>query len=144
MTEIDRAEKPARRNTWQKEAVRGALKASDGFMSAQALHAAISADGRKIGLATVYRALAALAESGDVDSLQSDDGQSLYRLCEMQAHHHHLICRECGRAVEITAEPVEEWAARVAEQHGFAEPRHIVDIFGVCAACTAGRGRPAA
>lgn len=128
---------PARRNTWQKEAVRGALVASDGFLSAQALHARIEAGGRPIGLATVYRTLAALTDAGEIDSLQSVDGEALYRRCRMDAHHHHLICRRCGRAVEITAQPVEEWAVRVAGEHGFADPRHVVDIFGVCSECSA-------
>lgn len=138
MTEHDAAA-PVRRNTWQKEAVRGALRDAGGFVSAQALHARIAADGRKIGLATVYRALAALAETGEVDSLPDDDGQLLYRRCRMDEHHHHLICRVCGRAEEITAEPVEEWAARVAAEHGYAEPRHVVDIFGLCPRCGAAR-----
>ena len=51
----------AQRNTWQREAVRTALAKSEGFVSAQSLHAALRETDSPIGLATVYRALADLA-----------------------------------------------------------------------------------
>ncbi len=125
-----------KRNTWQREAVRGALDANDGFVSAQALHSALHATGSPIGLATVYRALADLAITGDADSLQSPEGESLYRACSTDEHHHHLICRNCGLTVEIEADAVERWAKDVAAQNGFTQAAHVVDVFGLCAACT--------
>ncbi|WP_105034722.1 Fur family transcriptional regulator [Cryobacterium aureum] len=126
-----------KRNTWQREAVRGALDANDGFISAQALHSALHATGSPIGLATVYRALADLAVEGDADSLQSPEGESLYRACSTNLHHHHLICRNCGLTVEIEADAVERWAKDVAGQNGFTQAAHVVDVFGLCATCTA-------
>ncbi|MGI6878862.1 Fur family transcriptional regulator [Microbacterium sp. gxy059] len=126
----------AQRNTWQRERVREALSESEGFVSAQDLHAVIR-DDTGIGLATVYRALAGLAKSGEADSLQSPDGENLYRACENEGHHHHLICRRCGFAVEIEGNAVETWARDVAAQNGFQEAEHVVDIFGVCADCAA-------
>lgn len=125
-----------RRNTWQRETVREALRGADGFVSAQALHAALAARGDHVGLATVYRALNDLAGSGEADALQSTSGESLYRACR-PGHHHHLICRSCGRAEEIQAEEVEIWARRVAAEHGYREPQHMVDVFGLCADCAA-------
>ncbi len=123
-----------KRNTWQREAVREALGTSEGFVSAQSLHSALREGGTSIGLATVYRALADLATEGDADSLQAE-GESLYRLCTPGSHHHHLICRNCGLTVEIEADAVEDWARTVATQHGFSEPHHVVDVFGLCQAC---------
>lgn len=131
-----------KRNTWQRQAVREALDSRDGFVSAQDLHASLRSDGSPIGLATVYRALADLAVDGDADSLHSTEGESLYRACSSPGHHHHLICRSCGRTVEIEADDVEQWAASVAEQHGFTQPRHVVDIFGLCARCAPVADRP--
>ena len=129
----------AKRNTWQRDRVRDALDESRGFVSAQSLHALLRDEGTGIGLATVYRALADLAAEGDADSLQSPEGESLYRACQSPGHHHHLICRSCGLTVEIEASDVEEWAHRMAAQNGFTEAAHVVDIFGLCAACTAAR-----
>lgn len=124
----------AKRNTWQREAVRAALADTTGFVSAQALHARLSATGRNMGLATVYRALADLAELNEADSLHAPTGEVLYRACT-RAHHHHLICRQCGTTVEVSAEPVEQWAHAVAAEHGFDQPAHTVDVFGRCADC---------
>ena len=133
-----------KRNTWQRQAVRSALGESAGFVSAQELHATLRDAGSPIGLATVYRALADLAGEGDADSLQSVEGESLYRACASPRHHHHLICRSCGTTVEIEADDVEEWATATAARHGFTEPRHVIDVFGLCPACTAAGARVAA
>ena len=124
-----------KRNTWQREAVREALGDSEGFVSAQSLHASLKDGGSTVGLATVYRALADLATEGEADSLQQD-GESLYRACTPGTHHHHLICRSCGTTVEIAADEVEAWAQTVAAQHGFTQPRHVVDVFGYCPECS--------
>jgi Fur family ferric uptake transcriptional regulator len=123
-----------RRNTWQKDAVRHALSEATGFVSAQQLHLVLRNHGSTIGLATVYRALADLATVSEADSLQSQDGEMLYRACGTE-HHHHLICRSCGLTVEIEANRVEKWADEVAKEHGFANPSHTIDIFGTCTAC---------
>lgn len=123
-----------KRRTWQRAAVQEALSSREAFVSAQSLHLALKAGGSPIGLATVYRALADLAEEGEADSLQSD-GESLYRACTSPGHHHHLICRSCGRTVEIEADDIEQWAAAVATRYGFRDPQHVVDVFGTCGAC---------
>lgn len=123
-----------RRNTWQREAVRARLAEAQGFVSAQQLFSVLRDEGSKIGLATVYRNLAQLTEAGEADSLQSLDGENLFRSCST-GHHHHLICRRCGDTREIEARIVEEWASRVGAEHGFTEIEHVVDLFGVCERC---------
>jgi len=123
-----------KRNTWQKKAVKHALSEAVGFVSAQQLHLVLKNHGSSIGLATVYRALNELVSSKEADSLQSGDGEYLYRVCG-QGHHHHLICRICGETVEIEAEKVESWADQVASSHGFSDPSHTIDIFGTCLSC---------
>ena len=125
------------RNTWQRDRVREALGDASGFVSAQSLHATLREENTGIGLATVYRALAGLAAQGEADSLQSPEGESLYRACTSPGHHHHLICRSCGLTVEIEATDVEQWAKRTAEGHGFRDAEHVVDIFGLCGSCAA-------
>jgi Fur family ferric uptake transcriptional regulator len=123
-----------KRNTWQKSAVKHALSEAIGFVSAQQLHMVLKNHGSSIGLATVYRALNDLVGSGEADSLQSSEGEILYRACG-EGHHHHLICRSCGKTVEIEANKVESWADQVAKSHGFASPSHTIDIFGTCGPC---------
>ncbi|MFC9085423.1 Fur family transcriptional regulator [Nocardiopsis dassonvillei] len=120
----------------RREAVRQALTGSDGFRSAQDLYADLRADGSKIGLTTVYRALQALSDSGEVDVLRTDEGEAVYRACGTESHHHHIVCRVCATAVEIEGPTVEKWAAEMGAQHGFTSVTHTVEVFGTCANCS--------
>lgn len=125
------------RSTRQKRALAAVLEASDTFRSAQELHSELRARGENVGLTTVYNQLRSLADTGEVDVLRSDDGESLYRRCATDDHHHHLVCRRCGRTVELEGPEVERWAAKVAERHGFVQVSHTVEVFGTCADCVA-------
>lgn len=122
------------RSTRQFEAVREALAGSEEFRSAQDIHAALRAAGDRVGLATVYRALQSLVDAGEADVLRAPGGESVYRDCS-RTHHHHLLCRSCGRAVEVQGPTVERWADRVATEHGFSDVSHTLELFGICPAC---------
>ena len=126
------------RMTRQRSAVADALAHVDDFRSAQQLHELIRVRGDEIGLATVYRTLQALAEGGEVDVLRTADGESVYRRCESREHHHHLVCRRCGTAIEIDGPGVEAWAAKVGAAHGFTDIEHTMELFGTCAKCRQG------
>ena len=106
------------------------------FRSAQSIYADLRAAGNAIGLATVYRALQAMVEDGEVDVLRTaDDGESVYRRCST-GHHHHLVCRTCGTATEIDGGAAERWTQAIAAEHGFTAASHVLEVFGTCAACT--------
>ncbi|MFV2102613.1 Fur family transcriptional regulator [Micromonospora sp. LOL_024] len=122
------------RNTRQRSAVSALLAEVEGFHSAQDLHAMLRDRGERVGLTTVYRTLQGLAEAGEIDVMRPPGGEHLYRRCS-QGHHHHLVCRACGRAVEVAGPTVETWADRVAAQHGFTDVSHTLEIFGTCPAC---------
>ena len=128
------------RVTRQRAAVAQALAGSTDFRSAQQLHEALRAAGEGIGLATVYRTLQALADGGEVDVLRTAEGESVYRRCARREHHHHLVCRRCGRTVEIDGPGVEEWAARVGAAQGYTDMEHTVELFGTCGACVRSGG----
>jgi len=122
------------RSTRQRAAVSALLAETDEFRSAQDLHDLLRRRGDSVGLTTVYRTLQALAEAGEVDVLRTDDGEAVYRRCST-GHHHHLVCRGCGRTVEVAGPTVERWADQVAAEHGFTEVSHTLEIFGTCANC---------
>jgi Fur family ferric uptake transcriptional regulator len=124
-----------RRNTWQKTAVLEQLSNTAEFVSAQELHQKISQSGKKLGLTTVYRALTEMVEQGTADSLSISDGEMRYRICTPE-HHHHLICRVCGKTVEFDLPGFEELALEVAKANGFTELSHEIELFGVCARCS--------
>lgn len=122
------------RNTRQRTAVNAVFDELEGFHSAQEVHARMRAAGDSIGLSTVYRAVQALVEDGELDSIRTDAGEAIYRRCSTR-HHHHLVCRVCGRTEEVEGPTVERWADRVAGEHGFVDVTHTLEIFGACAAC---------
>jgi Fur family ferric uptake transcriptional regulator len=126
---------PGRRSTKQRAAVAGLLEQLDDFRSAQDLHEELRTRGEGIGLTTVYRTLQSLADAGEIDVLRIDSGEAVYRRCSRN-HHHHLVCRSCGRTVEVEGPAVEKWAERVAAENGFSEVSHTVEVFGTCAECT--------
>lgn len=118
--------------------IRDALANQSSFLSAQDLYSVIRAAGSRIGLSTVYRHLQTFADEGVVDVIRLAEGETLYRYCgdaSPKAHHHHLICRSCGRAEEVEGLAVERWANRVANEHGFVEVDHTVEVFGLCRQC---------
>lgn len=111
------------------------MRSRQGFASAQDVHAQLRAEGDPIGLATVYRTLQALWLDGEIDMLRTDAGEAVYRRCDMDKHHHHLVCRRCGRTVEIEGPGVGPWAEHVSAEHGFTQVSHQLELFGVCPAC---------
>ena len=126
------------RMTRQKRAVASLLAETDEFSSAQDLHARLRDQGERVGLATVYSQLRSLAAVGQVDSLRSESGEILYRRCGLTSHHHHLVCRRCGQAVEIDAPDVEEWARRLGRRYRFRDLDHVLEITGICDRCADG------
>ncbi|MEU0502589.1 Fur family transcriptional regulator [Nocardia sp. NPDC005998] len=122
------------RSTRQRSAIAALLRDIEEFRSAQELHDELRRRGEGIGLTTVYRTLQSLADAGLVDVLRTDTGESVYRQCST-GHHHHLVCRHCGRTVEVEGPTVEAWAETIADEYGFTEVSHTMEIFGTCCEC---------
>jgi Fur family ferric uptake transcriptional regulator len=123
------------RNTAQRREVIGVLGRVQGFVSAQDLHELIIKDGGQISLATVYTQLRKLVDSKGVDIVMTDRGESLYRRCVVDVHHHHLACRNCGATVEVDAPQLEKWASEIANKNGFKDLRHVIELNGICQKC---------
>jgi Fur family ferric uptake transcriptional regulator len=129
------------RATKQGAAVRDALRAAGGFRSAQDVYAVLRAEGEAVGLSTVYRHLQAFVDDGVVDVIHTPEGEATYRYCgdPGPGHHHHLVCRECGRTEELEGRAIERWAGDVAKEHGYTAVDHTVELFGLCPGCSAAR-----
>lgn len=135
VTKAERA-KPSsgQRRTRQRAAVEEILSDRHDFRTAQQIHDDLRHHGERIGLTTVYRTLQLMSDSGDLDAIRTNEGETAYRRCST-GHHHHLVCRSCGRTVEVSGQAVERWANAVAEQYGFREISHDLEIFGTCDSC---------
>jgi len=130
----DTGSSPSARTSPKRSVVLDVVSESDVFRSAQEIHHVLRGRGERVGLSTVYRNLQALAAAEQVDTLRNEDGEVLYRRCG-DTHHHHLVCRSCGRVEEIRGPAVERWAAKAADEHGYSDVAHTLEIFGVCPRC---------
>jgi Fur family transcriptional regulator, ferric uptake regulator len=119
------------RPTKQRVAVLRSLAAEPNDATAQEIHARLRS---KVGLATVYRTLSLLGEQGVVDALAHRPGEVCYRLCG-DAHHHHLVCRDCHRVVELEDCELDPWLLRLGREHGFTVEAHSLEVTGTCADC---------
>jgi Fe2+ or Zn2+ uptake regulation protein len=89
-----------------------------------------------IDLSSVYRTLKLFAELGLVIVAEAPNGETVYEIPKPQKHHH-LICRVCGKELEIGHNAIEGAVAAVRQQYGFVvEDDHLV-FHGVCAECHA-------
>ena len=125
------------RNTAQRQAIAQRLEELSSFVSAQQLHDDLAKSGSRIGLATVYRTLQVLWE---VDVLRTDS-ELLYRSCDSTEHHHHLVCRICGRTVEVAGPQIEAWARQIAAEADFVDVEHTLELMGTCSTCAGGEKR---
>ena len=92
---------------------------------------------------SVYRNLADLEQAGVVHRVTTDEEHGRYELAEdLIGHHHHLICSNCGRVVDVTIGPglestIDRSLDRLAARSGFAPVRHRLDLIGTCGDCAA-------
>lgn len=120
-----------------RRAVLRALAEVPGFVSAQGLHARLRRSGVTVALGTVYRALHALADGGDIDTTRTATGERLFQYCAQPGCTYFLVCDRCGIRIPLDAGQVEEWAATVAARHGFTDLNLVVEITGMCPGCRA-------
>ena len=130
-----RTELPARaRLTPQRRAVLNAIERSTGAFTATEIHELARTEHPRLGLATTYRTLELLRESGSLHALRGA-GTPAYVRCHPE-HHHHLVCLSCGSVeeTELCAAPP---AAELERRYGFSPQTHEVEIYGTCSGCAA-------
>jgi Fur family ferric uptake transcriptional regulator len=105
--------------------------------SAQELHDELRAGGRAVGLASVYRALDTLADLRLVKRIDAGDGIARYeRLHPDGDHHHHLVCRDCGKVEAFSDQRLERAIDRAAGSSGYTVDEHEIVLTGACSSCS--------
>lgn len=122
------------RLTPQRRAVLAAIEKTKGAFTAAEIHERARKQHPRLGLATTYRTLELLRESGSLHTLRGA-GTPAYVRCHPE-HHHHLVCLSCGSVeeTELCAAPP---AAELERRYGFSPQAHEVEIYGTCSACAA-------
>jgi Fur family transcriptional regulator, ferric uptake regulator len=121
--------------TRQRDLVAQAVLLSDEHLSVEAIQRHLQGRGERVGLATIYRTLEVLVESGLVRAHDFGEGFKRYEPKAQQAGHEHLICIRCGRVAEFQNERLERMLPIIADEHAFQHQQHRVEIHGVCPDC---------
>ena len=121
-------------STRPREQITGLLQRERRYLSAAEIHALLKKAHSKVSLSTVYRTLDLLAAKGEASSRVDEHGEATYVLCA-PTHHHHAICRQCGKVEEVACEAMERFADELRGHHGFELDDHAMEFFGRCAAC---------
>ena len=121
--------------TRQRDLVAQVVFLSEDHLSVDGIRRELRRHGERVGLATVYRTLDLLVESGLVRAHEFGEGFKRYEPAGAQGDHVHLICERCGRVAEFTNERLERMLPALSDEHGFQHRRHRVEIYGVCRTC---------
>jgi Fur family ferric uptake transcriptional regulator len=125
------------RLTAERKAVAQLIASRDGAFDA----ADLLADSRRRNLgvarATIFRTLDVLTGIGAVERLDLPSGEHSYVRCDTRAHHHHLVCTRCQRAVDLEQIGMMPIIADIERQTGYRVDRHRVELFGLCPSCRA-------
>lgn len=121
--------------TPQRAVIVNAFLNQEGHFSAEDLFSIVRKSDAAIGLATVYRTLKLLTESGLADAFDPGSGVLLYEHSYGHRHHDHLICTRCNRKVEIVDGEIERRQEEVARENGFELNSHRMLLYGLCPEC---------
>ena len=112
------------------------LAAEGGCIEAEQVDGRLRELGRKVGTASVYRALALLTELGLLHKVALPDSPVRFELVLAGGeHHHHIVCEQCGRTVAFTDQALEEAVHSISDRTSFRVAAHDVTLHGTCDAC---------
>jgi Fur family transcriptional regulator, ferric uptake regulator len=105
-------------------------------LSAQEIEDQLRAGDRKVGRASVYRALELLVDHGLLVRLEVGHGMARYEPVDPTGeHHHHLVCDRCGKLVAFDDAELERAIERVGDRLGVEVADHDVILRGACQVC---------
>jgi Fur family transcriptional regulator, ferric uptake regulator len=122
------------KRTSQRALIWGTLLESKGHPSVEEIRDQLLKEGQRIGLATIYRTLKILLQSGYIRQLKVE-GLTRYEPVIKQPNHLHFICNACRSTVEFPSRKIENLIRQVTAKHGFDERYSRYAIFGLCKAC---------
>ena len=126
------------RNTRQRRAILDAIRASGGHPTAAEVFACVRAQGGypRLSLATVYRALEALVEQGDILEMRVG---GVGRYDGGVTPHHHVVCRTCGDVTDVPAALLPaDLMADLERASGYrVDPGQPIQFLGLCSECSA-------
>ncbi|HUJ34744.1 MAG TPA: Fur family transcriptional regulator [Solirubrobacteraceae bacterium] len=119
-----------------RERIIGLLAGEGCALTAVEIEDALRALGRPTARASIYRVLDLLVEHGLVERVAIGDGQSRFERVGLGgAHHHHLVCDQCGRLVAFDDPELERAIDDLSERLGMRVEHHDLVLHGGCEEC---------
>jgi Fur family transcriptional regulator, ferric uptake regulator len=116
------------------------LGRQDCCLTVQEIYDRVRAEGARLGIASVYRAVDGLVDLGLVQRIDLGDGVARFERADPTGdHHHHLVCDDCGKVEPFEDNGLEAALERVAGGRGFDVAAHDVVLRGACGDCRPGR-----
>jgi len=134
---MERLQKNGLRQTRQRKVILDVFLDMNGHPTPEEIHAEALRRGHSLGLATIYRMLKVLVETGLVRKLEFGDGHGRYEPQSGREHHLHLICTRCGKTLEASAGAAHRLFEKLAADHAFVLHGHTTYLYGLCAGCVA-------
>ena len=106
------------------------------FTAAELIDTAASRD-VSVGRATVFRMLELLTDIGALERLDLPSGEHAYVACEPNGHHHHVVCRRCGRSAGVPDTGLQSVVRDIGDRTGFHIESHRLELYGLCPECAA-------
>lgn len=90
---------------------------------------------KNIGLATIYRTLRLLTESGIIREIKFGNEKPIYEAVIGRSHHDHLICSKCGENIEFKDDSLENLQDEIAKRYNYKLTDHSMYLIGICSKC---------
>lgn len=111
----------------------------DQHLSTEEVYDLIKNKNPKMGIATIYRTLQLFEEIGLVYKHNFDDGCSRYEILSPNSNevhqHHHLLCKKCGKIIEVKEDLMNSLEEIIEKQYNFEILNHVVKFTGICNQC---------
>ena len=114
------------------------LDAQECALSAQEIEDQLREGERRVGRATVYRVLDELVDLDLLAKVEIGDGVARFEpvFPEGTHHHHHFVCRNCGKLIPFEDDELERVLRRIARREGVTMDGHDVTLRGLCPDCS--------
>jgi Fur family ferric uptake transcriptional regulator len=131
---VDRVRQHGCRLTRQRTIILQALCELDGHASAERIHERATLQQHDLDLSTVYRTLERLRDLRVISQTDLGRGCAEYEIVAKEPHHH-LICLDCGRVIDLDHSYLAPAAEKIHRQFGFEPAFDHHAIFGLCQGC---------